>query len=55
MAVKMVMPMMPPKARAQTLTVPAVPRRKEGTERERAAALRILLVGWHYIGRKQTD
>lgn len=33
----MVMPMMPPKARAATLRVPAVPRRKDGTERDRAA------------------
>jgi hypothetical protein len=32
----MVMPTMPPRARALMLIVPAVPRRKEGTERVRA-------------------
>jgi hypothetical protein len=36
MAVKIVMPTIPPRAQALMLIVPAVPRRKEGTERARA-------------------
>jgi hypothetical protein len=32
MAVKMVMPIIPPRARVLTLMVPAVPRRKDGIE-----------------------
>jgi hypothetical protein len=42
MAVKMVMPTMPPRARALMLIVPAVPRRKEGTERARATTAKEL-------------
>jgi hypothetical protein len=46
MAVKIVMPTMPtmpPRARALMLIVPAVPRRKEGTERVRATTARIFV------------